>query len=530
MLFSPDLTATVMVDMDATPQIAWAGADSERKEFSALHAIEHHDPQSHGWSPDLSVSGPHELVLGFEQPIETVARNRLKLVIDQQARIDGRAGQTLGRFRVMVTDDPTAATAATVPPSMREIARIAPDQRTPEQTDEITKYFRSIQPELKRLAAERENIERRLSDEYRPDKTPIMKELVAGQQRKTHVFNRGSFLSPGEEVSPDTPQIFPTFTPDLPRNRLGLAKWLVDRKNPLAARVVANRHWEQLFDKGIVLTSEDFGSQGVLPSHPDLLDWLAVELMAPEDEYPGWSLKKLAKTIVMSATYRQSSRVTPEKLQRDPDNRLLSRGPRARLSAEQIRDQALMVSGLLSRKIGGPSVMPPQPDGVWQVVYSDDRWTTSQGEDRYRRGVYTFWRRTSPYPSAMALDATSRETCTIRRVTTNTPIAAFALLNDPVYVEAAQALARRIADYDHTDSAARATFAFRQVLSRPPNDSEVRRLVTLFESEKAHYEQDGDAAAEMSGVGKHEVSHAADIAAWTVVSNVLLNLDETLTK
>jgi hypothetical protein len=181
----------------------------------------------------------------------------------------------------------------------------------------------------------------------------------------------------------------------------------------------------------------------MLPTHPQLLDWLAVEFMEN-----GWSLKKFAKTIVMSAAYRQSSRTTPEKLAVDPDNRLISRGPRHRLSAEQIRDQALFVSGLLSTKIGGPSVMPPQPDGVWQVVYSDDRWLTSPGDDRYRRGLYTFWRRTSPYPSAMALDATSREVCTIRRIATNTPVAAFALLNDPVYIEAAQALARQIVQQD----------------------------------------------------------------------------------
>ena len=218
-----------------------------------------------------------------------------------------------------------------------------------------------------------------------------------------------------------------------------------------------------------MLTSEDFGSQGMLPTHPELLDWLAVELMDN-----GWSLKKLAKTIVMSATYRQSSRITPEKLERDPDNRLFSRGPRARLSAEQIRDQALAASGLLSKKIGGPSVMPPQPDGVWQVVYSDDRWVTSQGEDRYRRGIYTFWRRTSPYPSAMALDATSRETCTIRRVNTNTPIAAFAI------VERSR-LHRSGAGIGQTN---RRTYAirlarsaglhtrFRRVLARPPSDDE----------------------------------------------------------
>ena len=280
----------------------------------------------------------------------------------------------------------------------------------------------------------------------------------------------------------------------MPRNRLGFAKWLVDRKNPLTARVVANRHWEQFFGRGIVLTSEDFGSQGMLPTHPELLDWLAVELMDHS-----WSLKHLAKTIVMSAAYRQSSQTTPEKLQRDPDNRLISRGPRERLSAEQIRDQALAVSGLLSRKMGGPSVMPPQPDGVWQVVYSDDQWTTSKGEDRYRRGIYTFWRRTSPYPSAMALDATSRETCTIRRVTTNTPIAAFALLNDPVYIEAAQALARR------DRGAGRRRFSrTRDVCvsprARAATDStrKLQRLVALFELERQHYAERPDAAKKLT--------------------------------
>jgi hypothetical protein len=345
------------------------------------------------------------------------------------------------------------------------------------------------------------------------------------------VFLRGSFLNPGEEVSADTPEVFPPFGDELPRNRLGLAKWLVDRQNPLTARVVANRHWEQLFGAGIVLTSEDFGSQGMLPTHPELLDWLAVELMDHK-----WSLKQLAKTIVMSAAYRQSSRTTPEKLARDPDNRLFSRGPRYRLSAEQIRDQALAASGLLSRKIGGPSVMPPQPDGVWQVVYSDDRWKTSEGEDGYRRGLYTFWRRTSPYPSAMALDATSRETCTIRRISTNTPIAAFALLNDPVYIEAAQALARRIMEHESADVTARATYAFRRVLARPPGDDEARRLVALFESERQHYEKHPEAAAEMAsseplGTTQRlpsESHNMAELAAWTVVSNVLFNLDETL--
>jgi hypothetical protein len=354
-----------------------------------------------------------------------------------------------------------------------------------------------------------------------------MKELPPEERRKTHVFVRGSFLDPAEEVQPDTPEVFPEFSDDLPRNRLGLAKWLIDRRNPLTARVVANRQWEQLFGNGIVLTSEDFGSQGTLPTHPELLDWLAVEFMDN-----GWSLKRLTRTMVMSAAYRQAARVSTTKQSIDPENLLISRGPRYRLTAEQIRDQALAISGLLSRKVGGPSVMPPQPEGVWQVVYSDDRWLASTGEDRYRRGLYTFWRRTSPYPSAMALDAPSREVCTIRRISTNTPIAAFALLNDPVYIEAAQALARLIVSQGH-DVPSRIAYAFERTLARPPALDERKFLMRLYESEFEHYQRDADAAMKMasSELGRPEAgADVAELAAWTVVANVLLNLDETLSK
>jgi uncharacterized protein DUF1553/F5/8 type C domain-containing protein/uncharacterized protein DUF1549 len=514
--FSPDLTATLTVD-DVLPQFAWAGADSERKEFPAHHAIESHDPTQHGWSPDPGATGSQSLVLGLDQPVGADNSYQLKIIVDQQVKLAGKPGQTLGHFRLLTTDNPIAARTATVPPSIRTIAKTPADKRTPAEAEEITKYYRSLV---------QEDLQRRFTEELKPDKTPIMVELPADKQRTTHLFVRGSFLNPGEVVTADTPAALPAFPADATRNRLGLARWLIDPKNPLTARVVANRQWEQLFGTGLVLTSEDFGSQGMLPSHPELLDWLAVELRDNR-----WSLKRLTKTIVMSATYRQSSRVTPEKLARDPANRLISRGPRVRLSAEQIRDQALAVSGLLSRKIGGPSVMPPQPDGVWQVVYSDDRWIASQGEDRYRRGLYTFWRRTSPYPSAMALDATSRETCTIRRVTTNTPIAAFALLNDPAYIEAAQALARRVMESKEAEPAARATYAFRRVLGRPPKPEEVERLVTLHNTELEHYKQAAKDATEMAtselGPPKSK-DDVAELAAWTVVSNVLLNLDETL--
>jgi hypothetical protein len=456
------------------------------------------------------------------------ANMALQVVIDQKTEVEGKKGQLLGHFRLSVTDDPRAATATTVPPTICEIARLAPQKRTEEQLKALTEYFQSTVPELTQLVAAREDIERRLAEEYKPDKTPIMKELPPGKQRTTHIFVRGSFLNPSGEVGPGTPSVFHAFGEDLPRNRLGLAKWLVDRKNPLTARVVVNRYWEDLFGTGIVLRSEDFGSQGTLPTHPELLDWLAVDLMEH-----GWSLKHLVKRIVTSAAYRQSSRTTPEKVERDPDNRLVSRGPRHRLTAEQLRDQALAVSGLLSDKIGGPSVMPPQPEGVWQVVYSDDRWITSPDEDRFRRGLYTFIRRTSPYPSAIALDATSRETCTIRRIATNTPIGAFVLLNDPAYVEAAQALARKIVEQKSDDTASRAAYAVRRVLARRATQDEIHRLVALFESERHHYERNPEAAAQMAAsetLPTEESPSVAELAAWTVVCNVLLNLDETLNK
>ncbi len=240
---------------------------------------------------------------------------------------------------------------------------------------------------------------------------PIMVELPANQRRVTKLLRKGNFLDPGDPVEPGTPAAFHALSQDAPRNRLGLAQWLVDPKNPLTARVAVNRFWSQIFGAGLVETEEDFGTQGDLPSHPELLDWLAVRYRDS-----GWDTKALLRWIVTSATYRQSSNVTPELLAKDPRNRLLARAPRFRLDAEMVRDQALALSGLLSRKIGGPSVFPPQPEGLWQAAFNGQRtWATSAGEDRHRRALYTFWRRTVPYPSMATFDAPSRETCTIRR-------------------------------------------------------------------------------------------------------------------
>jgi hypothetical protein len=274
--------------------------------------------------------------------------------------------------------------------------------------------------------------------------------------------------------------------------------------------VAVNRLWEQIFGRGLVETSEDFGSQGSPPTHQELLDWLATEFVAKK-----WSQKALLRTIVLSAAYRQSSAVPTALAERDPYNRLFARGPRVRLEAEMIRDVTLAVSGLLSEKISGPSVFPLQPDGIWNMPYNSDKWTVSQGEDRFRRSLYTFWRRTSPYPSFMTFDATSREFCTVRRVRTNTPLQALTLLNDPASFEAARALAGRMVA-GGTTPAARASTGVKLVLTRPSQPQEVERLVALYEQELAQYRKRGESEPEL--------------AAWTMVANVLLNLDEAITK
>jgi hypothetical protein len=314
-----------------------------------------------------------------------------------------------------------------------------------------------------------------------------------------------------------------------PKDRLGVAKWLVSPDNPLTARVAVNRYWAQLFGTGIVETEEDFGTQGELPSHPELLDCLATEYVRLK-----WDTKALLRVIVTSATYRQSAKVTPELVAKDPHNRLLARGPRFRLEAEMVRDQALQVSGLLTRKMHGPSVYPPQPPGLWQAAFNGQRtWATSTGEDKYRRGLYTFWRRTIPYPSMATFDAPSREVCAVRRIRTNTPLQAFVTLNDPVYVEASQALARRIVKEGGASVEERASFGLRLVLARPPIDDQVKKVVALYESEREHYRKDAKAAQAMATdpLGPLPAGmEADDLAAWTVIANVLLNLDGVLTK
>jgi hypothetical protein len=371
---------------------------------------------------------------------------------------------------------------------------------------------------------------RRRLDENPAVTVPVLEELAGDKRRITKIQLRGNWQNLGDEVREGVPEVFHDAAAGGGGrvDRLALAKWLVDPANPLTARVIVNRLWERFFGIGIVSTSEEFGSQGDLPSHPELLDWLACELVES-----GWNLKALQRLIVTSAAYRQTSKCPPDLVARDPENRLVACGPRVRLSAEVIRDQALAAAGLLSRKKGGPSVKPPQPAfGLATAFGGGIDWQTSTGEDRYRRAIYTTWRRSNPYPSMATFDAPSREVCTIRRPRTNTPLQALVTMNDPAFVEAAQALARRMVQEGGSTAADRAARGFRLVLARPPLAAEIDRLVGLHTDARADYLQAPDDARKMAthplGPPPSDLeADMADLAAWTVVANVILNLDET---
>lgn len=362
------------------------------------------------------------------------------------------------------------------------------------------------------------------------DRTPILRERPAHIRRITHVFNRGNWLDPAEAVEPDVPSSLPPLPEGAPRNRLGLAQWLVSPANPLTARVTVNRFWQQLFGTGLVETLEDFGTQGERPSHPALLDHLALRFM----HVHGWRVKALLREIVLSATYRQASQASPELIERDPQNRLLARGPRVRLTAEQVRDQGLAVSGLLSDKRGGPSVMPPQPEGIWNSPYNGEQWIASEGEDRYRRALYTYWKRSSPYPSLLAFDAPMRDVCVSRRIPTNTPLQALVTLNDPVYVEAAQALARRMRAEGGDSVDGRLQRGYRLVLMRPPDAATLAELRGLYADALTHFRADEAARVRFFQTAAYPDASAAgpeaEDAALAVVANALLNLDAVLMK
>jgi hypothetical protein len=349
--------------------------------------------------------------------------------------------------------------------------------------------------------------------------------------RATYILIRGAYNKPGAEVTAATPAMLPPLSPRLPRNRLGLARWLVEPANPLTARVTVNRLWQSLFGVGLVRTTEDFGTQGELPSHPELLDWLATEFVRRD-----WDMKAMLRLLVTSSTYRQSSRLTPILHERDPENRLLARGPRYRLQAEFLRDQALAASGLLTSTIGGHSVRSYFPPGIYEQVvsaYVPPIYVEATGNDLYRRSLYTYWKRSVPNPTMLLFDAPFRETCTVRRGRTNTPLQALNLMNDPTYVEAARVLAQRMVREGGNTTPRRITCGFRCVLSRSPRAAELAILVAAHDRALDGFQKEPAAAAGLLKVGKSSADPTIkpeELAALTTVASTLLNLDEAVTK
>lgn len=361
-----------------------------------------------------------------------------------------------------------------------------------------------------------------------PSSVPVMVENPEDMRRKTYVFEGGNWLAHGEEVKPKVPAVLNDFPKNAPENRLGFSQWIVSKDNPLTARTLVNRIWAQLFGRGLVEPLGDMGTQSDLPIHKELLDYLALDLMHQQE----WRIKGLLKNIVMSSTYRQSSSLNNKQVEKDPENEYLSRGPRFRLSAEQIRDQALKVSGLLSDKMYGPSVMPYQPDGVWMTVYSGETWRKSKGEDQYRRGVYTFIKRTSPYPSFISFDASSREVCLVERVRTNTPLQALTTLNDPVYIEAAKHLAELMEKEGEGIRERVIEAGYRRIMFKKPSKDKIVALEKLHQQALENFKSDPEKAANFIGESLKDKNEEELVlqAAYMVIANALLNLDEFLTK
>lgn len=394
----------------------------------------------------------------------------------------------------------------------------AGNQVQPEDGPEVAAAKKEVQAAADKLKSVTESI----------ISVPVMRELAGKQRRITKVHNRGNFLDQTEPVEPAVLTTLAPMPAGAPMNRLGLAQWLTDPGNPLTPRVMANRVWARLFGLGLVETEEDFGSQGMLPSNPALLDWLARHYR----DGVKWSLKQLIKTVVLSRTYQQAYVHDARRAELDPRNVLLSRGPRFRLTAEMVRDQALAVSGLLSRKVGGKSVMPPQPEGLWRSTYNAKKWVNATDGDRFRRGLYTYWKRTTPYPSMIAFDAGSREVCQVRRIHTNTPLQALVTLNDPVYLESAAALAGRMIK-DGSDNRSRAERGLRLALIRPVTAAETAVVAEAYEAAREEFQGSPASAAEFLQQARSSPPPGGDAveqAAWTVAANVILNLDELITR
>ena len=434
-------------------------------------------------------------------------------------------GRNVGRPRFSLSTDGVKKGEAENK-RLREL--LAKEKRNGKEEKELRAIYDQENPKLLALQKKVGDLEKDLN-KVTPATTLVMVEM--DEKRETHVMARGSYLSPKQKVEADVPRVLNDWKQEWPKNRLGLAKWVVDPENPLTARVVVNRWWGQFFGSGIVSTEEDFGSQSEPPTHPELLDWLAVEFMEK-----GWSMKHIHKLIALSGTYGQSSRVTTAILERDANNRFFLRGPRFRMTAEMIRDNGLQVAGLLSDKMGGPPIYPPQPDGLWrQTGRNEPKYIAAKTEDRFRRGIYVVWRRAAPYASFVNFDGPDRSACHPKRSRTNTPLQALTLLNDQAYVEMALGFAVSILEQTQGKSDEdRVTHAVRRALSRDPSALEIEVLLGLLNEQSERLKSDSSIAEalcsqapEIKLVKKLEKDV---VGAWFFVANVLLNLDETITK
>jgi Protein of unknown function (DUF1553)/Protein of unknown function (DUF1549)/Planctomycete cytochrome C len=503
------------------------------------------DP-ANGWGIFPEVGKAHQAMFTLTEPLALDSPREVKVTLDFQSQF---AQHQIGRFRLAVASIAKPQLADVFPAEVAAALAIAPDKRSDAQAAALKKHYREkVSPEFAKLNEQMAKLKKELEDLEKSVPTVMVMQDME-KPRETFVLVRGAYDKPGEKVIPNIPSFLPPLPEGATHNRLALAKWLIDPQHPLMSRVTVNRYWQIFFGTGLVKTSEDFGTQGELPTHPELLDWLATEFMGGTGGTPtalrgrekGWDIKHLIRRIVTSSTYRQSSVITPDLKAKDPENRLLARGPRHRLQAEFIRDEALFLGGLLNRKIGGSSVSPYQPAGIWEELASradGKNWTAqeysqSHGEDLYRRTMYTFWKRTAPPPSLMTFDAPDRETCTVRRARTNTPLQALVLMNDPTYVEASRKFAERIVKEGGGSLDERLTFAFRSTLARMPSTAELAVIRGIYEKQLARFKASPELATKLLSVGespRDESLDAAELAAWSIVASTLMNLDETLTK
>jgi hypothetical protein len=523
---------------DAKPvKLNSASADFEQETFPVASAID--DDAQSGWSIFPQAGKSHSAIFEFAQPIKSENGVTLTITLSFESKF---AQHQIGRLRLSATDSSHPHTKDSIPPEIRKILAVAPDERTADQKASLKLFYRgSVSTAFAGVAKQLAELKKQYEEAEKSVRTTMVM-VESEHPRDTFVLTRGQYDKHGEKVTPAVPTLLAPQPDGAAANRLGLAQWLVSRQHPLTARVTVNRLWQSFFGTGIVKTVEDFGSGGEEPTHPLLLDWLACEFMQPESQsaHP-WDVKGMVRLIVTSATYRQSSAVTPELLARDPEDRLLARAPRYRLPAEFIRDQALAVSGLLNPEIGGRSVNPYQPPGLWEELMSREdgaKWTAQvyvqdHGNDLYRRTMYTFWKRTSPPPTLLTFDAPDRETCTVRRPRTNTPLQALVLMNDPTYVEASRKLAERMMSEAGEEPEARIAYAFKLATARLPNAREASVLKEIYQRQLAAYRQNPAGAEKLLKVGESPVNQKLDpqeLAAWTIVASAILNLDETITK